>query len=162
MKSKIQKINWFAPYKFIKGKYHSTLKLGWSDNISGVYIIRKANTEKIIYVGSSKSQIKKTIYRHFQEWSSDREQRHERKVYSKTGIEIKILLCTPARALNLEKLLIIKHQPIDNPIKYNQIKIAFEDDKRAAEQRKRDLEEIGRAETISKAEALKSIDDYPF
>lgn len=116
----IRKTNYFEPYK-ANGR-NVNLPGPWSGE-SGVYFIKRIGTKKPVYVGSSVSNLKKTIYRHFQTWSSDREQRYERTVYPKKGYLIKVLYMPPAQALELEKYFIKKIQPKDNPIKYNQLTI---------------------------------------
>ena len=83
---------------------------------SGVYIIRKARGSKYIYIGQSSSNLYKTITRHFQSWDDPRQVRTS---YLDSGGQylFKSVLLSPARALKLEKALIIKHRPLDNPNK---------------------------------------------
>jgi excinuclease UvrABC nuclease subunit len=81
-----------------------------------VYAIKKNN--RIIYVGYSGTNLKKTLYRHFQNWN-DREQ--ERFVYPKTGLKVKIYQAGKITAPKLEKFLIDKYKPKDNKLKYKSL-----------------------------------------
>lgn len=81
---------------------------------SGVYIIKKG--AEIVYVGFSATNLYKTMYRHFQRWDSSTQ---TRVVYKNTrDITVRIVYCTPSQAVRLEKYLILKHRPKDNPNKY--------------------------------------------
>lgn len=101
---------WFKPYKtgktILPNKYY---------NRPGVYIIRSKQTKKPIYVGYSANNLKKTLYRHFQNWN-DRQQ--DRFVYDKNKYEIKIYRTGTKTAARLEKYLIDKLKPRDNKLKY--------------------------------------------
>lgn len=101
---------WFKPYK--KGK--PTLPSKYYTK-TGVYIIRSKQTKKPIYVGYSASSLKKTLYRHFQNWN-DREQ--DRFVYDPSKYELKIYRTGKATASRLEKYLIDKLKPKHNKLKY--------------------------------------------
>lgn len=81
---------------------------------SGVYIIYK--NDKPVYVGMSGYNIYKTMYRHFQEWGTSNQTRTTYQ-YLK-GITCRVILCTPKQAEHLEKMLILKYKPKDNPMKY--------------------------------------------
>lgn len=121
----MKKSRWFEPYSPNKnGTLRPAIKDCWTCAQSGVYLIRSKRTQEIVYVGSSTTQLKKTIYRHFQQWT-DRQQStgktFERKTYPKTGYEIRFFKCTAAQALKLEKALINKYQPRHNPIKYQKL-----------------------------------------
>lgn len=95
----------------------------------GVYVIYE--DKKIVYVGFSRTDVKKTLYRHFQKWNDKRHpenkrmQRIERVTYmSKYFInqdyKIKVIFCkTPENAEDLESALITKLQPRDNDNKLN-------------------------------------------
>lgn len=101
---------------------------------AGVYIIKRNG--KIIYVGMSKSNVYKTLYRHFQIWNDNREEARTSKnpysryyervtYYTKTNkannfleFSVRIVLCTPKQAEHLEKMLILKYNPRDNGTKY--------------------------------------------
>lgn len=81
---------------------------------SGVYMIFKNKTLR--YVGFSASDVYKSLYRHFQTWN-DRTQ--ARVVYKNLeGIKVRIIYTGKKEAANLEKGLIIKYKPTDNPNQY--------------------------------------------
>lgn len=126
--------NYFAAYtKTASGRLKPTLPGPWTGQ-SGVYFIKPTGATRPVYVGSSANNLKKTIYRHFQQWSSDREQRYERTVYNKTGYLIKVIFCSAEQAINLEMYFIKRIQPRDNPIKYNQLILSLKDQQKAREQ----------------------------
>ena len=83
---------------------------------SGVYAIYSKGSAKARYIGHSKSNLYKTITRHFQSWSDPRQARVS---YQDTGGDylFRAVTTTPARAEKLERALIIKQRPIDNPNK---------------------------------------------
>ncbi len=118
---KLKKTGWFDPYtENDKGVLVPAFDGPWTGK-AGVYQIRDGS-RKVIYVGSSTSQLKKTIYRHFQQWtdrqrSTNRE--FDRVVYPKHGYQIKFVIMSASDALRAEKYLIRKLQPRDNPIKYH-------------------------------------------
>ena len=81
----------------------------------GCYIITKNG--KTLYVGHSKRDIYKTLYRHFQSWN-DRTQVRVTYNPNDTAIKVRIIYTnTPAQAATLERALIIKREPRDNPQK---------------------------------------------
>lgn len=90
----------------------------FSNGKSGVYIIKEDN--KIVYVGFSRTNLYRTIMRHFQDWN-DRETpdrinyryKTRRKKYT-----IRIVFAPAKKAFNLEKALILKYNPRDNAQKY--------------------------------------------
>lgn len=121
----IKKTRWFHPYTTNKqGTRVPTMKGDWKEG-AGVYFIRNAQSEKIIYIGSSTSQLKATIYRHFQTWTDRQDKNNrqfERTTYGKGDQwEIRFITCTPTQATRAEMYLIRKHQPRDNPIKYHNL-----------------------------------------
>jgi len=76
---------------------------------AGVYFIKDEN--KIIYVGMSRNNLYRTIYRHFEKWKDSQQ---DRKVYSKYDYKIRIIKTTVLQAPRLEKYLIGKFKPRDN------------------------------------------------
>jgi hypothetical protein len=115
----MKKTRWFDPYTIVKGKLVPSIRDCWTCAQAGVYLIRHKQTNSIVYIGSSQTQLKSTIYRHFQRWNDSRAQR---KVYPKTGYyEIRFIKCSQERALLLEKFLIHKYQPKDNTVVYEAI-----------------------------------------
>jgi predicted GIY-YIG superfamily endonuclease len=84
-------------------------------NVKGVYIIR--NKKDILYIGYSGTDLYKTMYRHFQKWNDKSQIRIEYKNTNNLKIDI-ILTSTKLQASRLEKALIIKYKPKDNPDQY--------------------------------------------
>ena len=85
----------------------------------GTYIIYKetgADKPRVpVYVGFSGSNVYKTLYRHFQSWNDSTQ---VRTTYSKTGpYKVRVILSGPKTAEKLERLLLSKLQPKDNPRK---------------------------------------------
>lgn len=90
-------------------------------NKSGVYLIYKKGVKNPVYIGYSGSNLYKTLTRHFQSWN-DRTQ--VRITYPQNGnYSVSIVLCTPEQAVRLEKYLIKKIRPVDNPNKYDTVEI---------------------------------------
>jgi excinuclease UvrABC nuclease subunit len=106
----LYKSKWFRPYKDKKTQLPSK----YYDK-AGVYIIKSKTDGKVKYVGHSTTSLKKTLYRHFQNWN-DRQQ--DRQVYDKNKYLIKIYRTSKAVAPRLEKYLIDKFKPVHNKMKY--------------------------------------------
>ena len=90
---------------------------------SGVYFIFKKGEKKPIYIGKSEGNLYKTILRHFQVWNDGYATRtgdkvRDRTVYEKKGYLVRVIETTARRAVSLEKSLIVRYKPKDNPIKY--------------------------------------------
>lgn len=79
----------------------------------GVYLIQNKKG-KIVYVGESQSNLYKTMYRHFQNWTTSQQ---VRAVYPKQGYTVRVVLTKRAEAPHLEMALILKYKPRDNPNK---------------------------------------------
>jgi len=100
--------NYRAPYK-------PNGKTNFSDTQkkSGVYLIKENN--KVVYVGHSKNNIYRTMYRHFEKWNSPT------KVITYAGSRknytCKVILSIPKLAPDLEIYFIQKYKPRDNEIK---------------------------------------------
>jgi excinuclease UvrABC nuclease subunit len=103
----------FPPYYKSNNLDKCTLKTDYQKK-AGVYFI-KDNTNTIIYIGHSSTNLYKTIYRHFQEWNDRRQFRH---IYDKYGYTVRVITTTPTQAPRVEAYLIQKMQPRDNEIKY--------------------------------------------
>jgi excinuclease UvrABC nuclease subunit len=84
-------------------------------NKSGVYLIYKGET--LTYIGHSKSDLYKTMYRHFQSWEDKTQVRVSYK--QESLYKVRVIYCSPTNAMKLEKALIIKYKPKDNPEKYD-------------------------------------------
>lgn len=86
---------------------------------SGVYLIYK--DENLRYVGFSANDLYKTMYRHFQKWTDFTQ---KRVIYTNLkGIKVRVIYCPPMQAANLERALIIKYSPSDNPQKLLNLKM---------------------------------------
>jgi excinuclease UvrABC nuclease subunit len=91
----------------------------------GCYIIKK--NDSVIYVGLSYSDVKRTLYRHFQKWTdlrtdyTKKNQVYERVTYTgqnKSNFKIKVIFCKTDKEISeLEYLLIKKLKPKDNTLK---------------------------------------------
>jgi GIY-YIG catalytic domain len=105
--NKFIKTKWFPPYS----KARKT-NLAFLRGKAGVYLIR--NTwDTIVYVGYSTSDLEKTITRHFQKWETKTQRR---ATYSQeSDLTIRVVVTTPARAAILERALLVKYRPKDNP-----------------------------------------------
>lgn len=115
-KKKIKGTKYFSPYD---NKGACTLK----STGAGVYIIRD-DKKRICYVGMSLTDVKKTMYRHFQKWIDKRHPNTkaastiERVTYKKMGFDgytCKVyFLNYKQEVLALEQLLILTLKPSDN------------------------------------------------
>jgi excinuclease UvrABC nuclease subunit len=107
-----------AAKKIVKSRFFPVYNKDGSTNLakfknqSGVYLIQKDSTG-IVYVGYSGTNLYKTVLRHFQSWE-DRTQ--VRATFSKLGYSVRIILCSPDRAVLLEAALLRKLSPIGNPM----------------------------------------------
>jgi predicted GIY-YIG superfamily endonuclease len=117
----------------------------------GVYIIRSKRTKKPVYIGYSGTNLYKTITRHFQSWDDPTQ---VRTVYENKGAyQIRIVITrTPARAEALERALIVKFKPRDNPNKLEMY------------QSEKDLNKAEKKELKSylDGDQLTPVDDIPF
>jgi hypothetical protein len=103
----------------IKSKLNPPYKNGkpfYTAKQPGVYLIYK--NSKLVYVGFSSYNVYKTMYRHFQRWNDPTQ---VRVIYNPNdpGIKVRVIYTTAARSKKLEKALILKYAPKDNPEKYN-------------------------------------------
>ena len=115
----MKQTKFFKPY----AKPGST-NLKFTDGKSGVYIIKRPGETKPLYIGMSGSNLYKTITRHFQAWPDESQ---VRVTYSqKSNVVMRVIFTTPKQAERLEKYLISRYKPKDNPsfkpyqkVKYN-------------------------------------------
>lgn len=109
-RSKVRISNWISPYtKKGNANYKHSKKCG-------VYLVRSRKSKKILYVGYSGYDLKKTLYRHFQSWNDSTQ---FRAVYKNRNLyQIKVIECSCSAASKLEKYLIKKYKPRDNHLKY--------------------------------------------
>ena len=81
----------------------------------GVYQIFKRG--KLRYVGYSGTSVYKAMYRHFQKWTDSNQ---IRVTYDHEAVKVRVTYTnTAAQAYALEKALIIKKRPPDNPQQYH-------------------------------------------
>lgn len=85
-------------------------------NKPGVYIIYRG--EEIVYIGFSGSDIYKTLYRHFQSWNDPNQIRVTYRNLRDITVRV-VYTITKNHAFRLEKTLINKYKPKDNPTQYN-------------------------------------------
>ena len=116
-KNPFLKSRWYNPYLISSRTAFPKRKK------SGVYLIKR---NSILYIGMSQTDLYKTMYRHFQSWQ---DKKQVRVTYSKNdrSIFVRVIYCTPVRAERLEKALILKYNPKDNPEKYENYKLNFTD-----------------------------------
>jgi len=83
---------------------------------SGVYVIKENNT--IVYIGMSKSNVWKALYRHFQSWNPDRTGKHYRVCYKNFlnifHYSVTIIETHPLNTEKIEEELIRYYGPRDN------------------------------------------------
>ncbi len=113
---RLKKSRFIPVYKEIpSGSRNGKTNITWARGRKGVYIIKENN--RIVYVGSSESDLYKTAMRHFQEWN-DREQPGRityRNRLRKNKYTIRIVEVSPkSRIRLLEAKLIERHNPRDN------------------------------------------------
>lgn len=83
----------------------------------GVYLIYRDGV--LVYIGSSKSDVYKTMYRHFQSWNDPTQVRVTfQKQLKRRQFRCRVVLTTPIQAERLERALIVKHKPKYNTYKY--------------------------------------------
>lgn len=104
------KTKWFTAYKDGKRNLPFLKSKGGQ---SGVYFI-KDNNGTIIYIGYASENLYRTVFRHFTTWN---DKQAERFVYPHS-YKVRIVFTTQKRAQLLEKYLIIKKNPRDNKLKY--------------------------------------------
>lgn len=111
-----------APYKIENGKKKTVFNIRFK---AGVYMIFKRS--KIVYIGFSGSDVYKALYRHFESWN---DKTQIRITYDPNKVKVRLIYCrTYIQADRLEKALILKYKPKDNPNKY----IQFEADDKEKE-----------------------------
>jgi len=124
-------------------KYHPPYKANGRTSFpetvkkSGVYLIKENSI--LVYVGFSQNNLYKTLYRHFQEWT-DKSYRGGRSAppehrvtyvskMKRHNYTVRIVYFSTAQAARLEKMLIRKHNPRDNWMKYEEYQQTGWDDK---------------------------------
>jgi excinuclease UvrABC nuclease subunit len=83
-------------------------------NVAGTYLIYDLD-DNLIYVGYSKNNLYRTLYRHFQQWNDSQ----YRAVYDPAAVKVRVVYTNSGtQAHSLEIALIIKFRPRDNENKY--------------------------------------------
>ena len=103
----------FTPPYNIHGKtnFHESIKK------AGTYIIKENGI--IVYIGSSRKNLYKTLYRHFQIWNHPEQLIVTYfKTLNKKKYTVRFVYCSPSQALRLEKALVLKHKPRDNRVNF--------------------------------------------
>lgn len=77
---------------------------------AGVYIIYN-DENKIQYVGHSRSDLYKTLTRHFQKWNDGINGQYRAKFKQQDGNKVQLILCPVSKCLEVENALITKHRP---------------------------------------------------
>jgi excinuclease UvrABC nuclease subunit len=94
--------------------------------LPGVYLIYDG--EVPVYIGHGKD-VYKPLYRHFQSWTDSTQ---VRVTYPKTGYLVRVVYVkTLTIAQKLEKALILKYGPRDNPYKFEQYSLTADLDRLA-------------------------------
>jgi hypothetical protein len=109
------KTKWFPPYVVKNNKLKPNLRIGAKKFNTGVYIVKDAKTNNILYVGYSGSNLYKTMYRHFQVWNDSQQDRIK---FKKSGYKVRVIFCSAAQAQRLEVYLIDKYKPKFNKLQY--------------------------------------------
>jgi len=111
---------------YINNKINPDFKLKASGNQKGVYILRKNG--KIVYIGYSGSNLYKTLTRHFQSWNDNNQVRITFNKNERISARI-IYTSTAEQAYKLEKALIKKYKPTENPQQYENTPITQQEEK---------------------------------
>ena len=101
-----------------KEPYNKTGKTNFPERERpGVYLIKEKASGKIVYVGYSSNNLYRTMYRHFQAWNHSEQPIVTYQAKGPENYLCRVIYCTAKQAVTLEELLILKHQPEDNPQK---------------------------------------------
>ncbi len=103
----MQKLKFLPPYnKSGKTTFPESIKK------SGVYLIKENN--RIVYIGCSRKNLYKTVYRHFENWNHPDQDVISFNVNGKKKYTFSAIYCSVLQAQTLEKVLINKLKPRDN------------------------------------------------
>lgn len=135
---KIYKQRRTRPY-FANGKTAFNIQ-----NRPGVYLIYRGET--IVYIGFSGSNLYKAMYRHFQQW---RDSQQVRITYDRNDPKITVRVVYTMnghQAAKLERALIVKYSPKDNPQKYIEHQLTNADEQKLDQYRDTECSTIARYE----------------
>jgi len=144
---KAVKTKWFPPYVIKNNKLKPNLQIQSKKFNTGVYFVKDAKTNKILYVGYSGVNLYKTMYRHFQKWTS----KQYRVRFNKLGYKVKIIFCSPDKAQRLEKYYIQKFKTLLNKHQYE---ADFETAK--------DTDEVNKFYGVKDIVTINPGEEYPF
>jgi len=103
----MQKLKFLPPYnKSGKTTFPESIKK------SGVYLIKENN--KIVYIGCSRKNLYKTVYRHFEKWEHPSQDVITYMNTCNKKYTFRAIYCSVLQAQTLEKVLINKLKPRDN------------------------------------------------
>jgi hypothetical protein len=116
----MKKTKYIDVFKSLKSDKGRKTNLSFAFGKSGVYIIKEDN--KIVYIGQSGTNLYRTILRHFQSWN-DRTQARVTYIgkLSRHKYKVRVVFVPPKKAIQLERDLIAKYKPRDNPDKIQQV-----------------------------------------
>ena len=91
---------------------------------SGAYALRDSRTKKVLYVGTSRGHLKKTILRHVQQWTRNKSfwtlvwdssrNGDPGQTYNRERTECAVMVTAPGLAGDAERVLIGRLKPRDN------------------------------------------------
>lgn len=126
-KKNIYKLQFKKPYQEGKnslGNRKSNITGCWDK--FGLYFIKENG--RLVYIGKSSHNLHKTMYRHFEKWECRdwwKEQYTLRSLTSMYNLNdtekvytVSFLVTKPGDEKELEKILVVKHNPRDNKVKY--------------------------------------------
>ena len=115
-KIKVHFSKWFEPYKSWQRTNYPKIT-----NKYGVYFIRKKSNLEIVYIGFSRSNLYKALYRHFQYYNDNGSNNGQRRIYydNAAKYEVAILISSQKHAAKLEKHYIFEYRPKDCDFKYD-------------------------------------------
>lgn len=117
----------YSKKKMKNGKTTERSNIYFANKKPGVYLIFKKGQSKPIYIGHSKSDLYKVVTRHFQAWEfKDPRQVRVTYLHNRTDYLVRLIFTPPKKAEKLERVLILKYKPIDNPQKYESYKLDFD------------------------------------
>lgn len=106
-------VPWVAPYFSLPtATSYGKSNLSEYRGQSGVYMIKENG--RLVYIGHSKTQLYKTIMRHFQEWGSERNRNRIYYFSHQADYRVKVYPYPPGEAELIECQLIQKYRPRDN------------------------------------------------
>jgi hypothetical protein len=78
---------------------------------SGAYVIRDADSHRVLYVGESHTgKLRRTLLRHFQAWTG----KTAGPTFDRGAVEVAIVVCPAARAVGVQNKLIARFGPDRN------------------------------------------------